>query len=747
MQTRLGCCDREAAPRNDPGQIRGLRALEGIFIACCALLGAPKSFAQTCPGGEPPPPWVWGIGYAPAVNGVVATASTGCDMFLGYQGNGGAGASGGWTYISAIVPPGDPQTPSASSPNTTCAVIALNYGGSTSNLNFGFTAQQISGCPKFVAVATTPSKGEVCTKNCVNDPVNPALGNVYTTETDVEFSGGPGTVEFRRFYNSANPRGVDNVIGWRHSYERSIQIQFAAQTLFNPPPPNLVVSPQHDTPADACTTGFAEIRSAVSAWVNASASWDSANNVCSVLKNGVSIATVPIEAYPPQYPKPTAIEYDVTRDDGQVLRFTNQGGQTTAPPGTSLRLAPAASGFTLTDDDDTKETYNAAGQLQTITTRAGIVQTISYDGNGHFSGVTDSFGHSLTVTPNANGQIDHITVSGGGVVQYGYDAGLRLTSVTDLNGKIHSFGYSVVNGTGFLLTDIYDEYQVDYVHWDYDSQNRSKATHLAVVPGLPGGANATTLTYNADGSVLVQDALGAQRTFSYTRVGDINKVTGISGSQCPTCEESAATTYDAYGWVASRTDYNGNLTCYSNDSARGLELVRIEGFAPGSSCPSSLSTYTPASGTSQRKITTVWNTTWRIPATITEANRLTTITPDGAGNIHTLTITDLTVTPNVSRTWTYTYNSFGKPLTIDGPRTDVADVTTITYYTCTTGYQCGQIHTIQRATLPATTFLTYNAYGQPLTYTDENGVLVTLGYDADRRLTSMQFDTINPAYN
>ena len=69
-------------------------------------------------------------------------------------------------------------------------------------------------------------------------------------------------------------------------------------------------------------------------------------------------------------------------------------------------------------------------------------------------------------------------------------------------------------------------------------------------------------------------------------------------------------------------------------------------------------------------------------------------------------------TPNVSRTWTYPYNGYGQVLTIDGPRTDVSDVTTVAYYSCATGTQCGQINTLTNALGQITTFNTYNAYGQ-----------------------------------
>jgi RHS repeat-associated protein len=292
-----------------------------------------------------------------------------------------------------------------------------------------------------------------------------------------------------------------------------------------------------------------------------------------------------------------------------------------------------------------------------------------------------------------------------------------------------------------LVTGLIDESGNRFSTWGYDTQGRANSSS----EGL--GAGATTLVYNSDASVLVTDALGAVRTFAFGRFGDRNLVAGISGSQCPTCSESAATTYDSAGWKSSSADYNGNLTCYANDPTRGLELVRVEGFAPGSTCPTNPASYTPNSGTTERKITTTWSTAWRKPSLITEPTRTIGFTFDGTGNIATKTVTDTTVTPNVARTWTYTYNGFGKVLTIDGPRTDVADTTTYSYYTCTTGYQCGQVHTITDALGHITTFNTYNAHGQPLTVTDPNGVVTTLTYDLRQRLTSRQIGSETTSYS
>jgi RHS repeat-associated protein len=636
--------------------------------------------------------------------------------------------------LSSCSPSG---VPSATAQSSICTVL------SSENPSFGLYAyvyaSQAASCENWVA-ASPPPQAQTTTPDPVAEPVNPGTGNVYTTETDIKFAA-PSPVSFQRFYNSADATGVDGVVGWRHSYDRSISTIYGTYSTY--PGQSASVSPQYATATVACTSGFAAIQASVPAWATATAAYN--NGVCVLSTSGGTIGTLPVQALPPAQQPASPVEYDVIRDDGQTLRYTLQNGVVNNPPGISTRLTVTGSGFTLKDDQDNVESYNAAGVLQSITSRSGIVQTITYDSAGLLQEVIDSFGNSLTIARNINPQsgiettIASITASGGGSVQDGYDGAFRLTSVTNLDSTTKGYVYGdprFVNA----LTSIVDESVTTYSSWTYDAQERGLTSQLS------GGAYAATLVYNANGSVTVTDALEAVRTFSYTRSGDINRVAGISGSQCATCQDSAATTYDNAGWVASRTDYNGNLTCYANDPIRGLELVRVEGFAPGSTCPASLSTYTVAAGTLQRKITTHWSTTWREPNLITEPKRTTGFTFDAAGNVHTKTITDTSVTPHVARTWTYTYNGFGQVLSIDGPRTDVADVTTLLYYTCTTGTQCGQVETMTNALSQVTTFNTYNAYGQPLTMTDPNNVVTTLTYDARERLTSSEVGTETTGY-
>lgn len=710
----------------------------GILILLLLLIPSGRTFAQSYGWADSSGNCPW-PGEATGPYASATSAYNACiARFWALGGNAGFQwrMEGEFTGVSDSDPScTDPPT----SAGVTCYVDIWYYYPPTYPWeHFGWDTLESVSSPQFWLSGNSAPDGELCSANCVGHPINPATGNVLSIETDIAFQGA-GAIAYRRYYNSNDLTGADGVPGWRHSYDRNINVIYA-NPVGSYVSSTELLSAQYATPAAACTSGFNDLESSVPGWSGASASYS--NGLCVITLNGVTIATPPINSAPiTAPPQSTPIEYDVVRDDGQILRYPVQGGVVTNPPGISIRLAVTGSGYTVTDDDDDVETYNSSGVLESITSRSGVVQTISYSG-GLFSGTTDNFGNSLSVARNAQNNIASVSVSGAGTVQYGYNSAQQLSQVTNLDSTTQSYTYDPRFTNA--LTGIIDENGITYSTWTYDSYERGTQTQEA------GSVNTVNLTYNSNVSVTATDALGATRTFSYTRVGDINKVAAISGSQCPTCQESASTTYDNDGWVASRKDYNGNLTCYANDPVRDLELVRVEGFAPGSTCPSNLSSYTPQSGTLQRKITTQWSSTWREPQTITEPNRTTSFTFDSHGNVLTKTITDTSVTPNVSRTWTYVYyNSglYGQVHTLTGPRTDITtDVTTYTFYSCTTGGQCGQIDTIANGLSQVATVTSYNAYGQPLTIKDANGVVTTLAYDTRERLTSRQTSTETTGY-
>lgn len=90
--------------------------------------------------------------------------------------------------------------------------------------------------------------------------------------------------------------------------------------------------------------------------------------------------------------------------------------------------------------------------------------------------------------------------------------------------------------------------------------------------------------YNADGSATVNDALGNTHGYDFTTSNNIVLPTAVTG--VPVANIGAKViTYDQYERVASRTDFNGNITTYTH-TARGQETSRTEKAAHGWRVPS-----------------------------------------------------------------------------------------------------------------------------------------------------------------
>lgn len=407
---------------------------------------------------------------------------------------------------------------------------------------------------------------------------------------------------------------------------------------------------------------------------------------------------------------------DVYREDGKAIRFKPVGVAWKADADVNLTLTQhldtggATIGWTVTDENDVREEYDPAGQLMSQTNRAGITHTVSYDPTGRIASVTHSFGYQIAFNYDINDRLASISVPGGGTISYAYDPP-RLTGVTYPDSRSKTYHYE----DSFLwqaLTGITDESSVRYATYTYDSSNRVSAEEHA------GSVEHYQFSYPSSSTTVVTDPLNTARTWTHGIVLDSARALAVS-SKCSTCPAAVKSkSYDANGNPSSVTDFNDIETRRTYDLTRNLETSRTEAY-----------------GTARaRTISTTWHSTFHLPTQIDESGKRTTFTHDSNGNVLTKTVLDTSTSE--SRTWTYTYNSFGQVLTANGPRTDVSDVTTYTYYSCTTGYECGQLHTVTNALSHVATYNTYNAHGQPLTITDPNGVVTTLTYDARQRLTS-----------
>jgi len=251
------------------------------------------------------------------------------------------------------------------------------------------------------------SAGSGALPSVVADPINPASGSVLSREGDCQGRTGVA-LPFTRYYDSSDSALTNLGPGWRGSFSRRIVPITFSVTLHSYVPGSPDNSSLYGNEETTCASGFAQIQSRVPNWVGATTQYLS--GICQLIKNGVVIGSIPIYSnnrLPTPFPMPIA--YDATRDDGQVIHFTVQGGGITSPPTIILKLQKTGSGYSLVDANDNVEAYDANGVLQFITSRAGVTQTMSYDASNRLSSITDSFGHQLTLTYDAQNRLISVT--------------------------------------------------------------------------------------------------------------------------------------------------------------------------------------------------------------------------------------------------------------------------------------------------------------------------------------------------
>jgi YD repeat-containing protein len=302
----------------------------------------------------------------------------------------------------------------------------------------------------------------------------------------------------------------------------------------------------------------------------------------------------------------------VTRADGREDTFTLKAAIWQADPDVTSRLTAVLNagkqiGWRLVTADDTTETYALAGQLTAVTTRGGLVTTLDYNAGGQLTSVTGPFGDRLSFVNDATGRVTKMTAPDGGVYAYAYDASDNLVSVTHPDKSVRKYVYGDATFP-HALTGIVDEDGNPYASWAYDAQGRVVSSQHA------GGADLTSVAYNASGTSSVTDANKNAHTYSLLTQFDLVKPTALNGAPYPPAGGKAFT-YDANGFVASRTDYDGNLTTYAHD-ARGNETSRAE-----------------AAGTALARTTsTAWLANFHLPASIVEPGRVTSFSYDAKGN-------------------------------------------------------------------------------------------------------------------
>jgi RHS repeat-associated protein len=452
----------------------------------------------------------------------------------------------------------------------------------------------------------------------------------------------------------------------------------------------------------------------------------------------------------------------VIRPAGQAYEFALTNGAWRSTTDQVDRLQQTSTGWVLQTAADETETYTAAGQLVSITDRAGRVQSLSYsDGStpltvapeqGLLLRVTDPVGRALSFTYDAFSRIATMTDPAGQVYRYSYLPSSSTGAVGPLSAvtypgpspaPVRRYSYDHFAGANtkltYALTGITDENGSTFATYTYDDTGRAISSSHG---GESLQADPYHLTYGSDGTTTVANA-NISRTYGFRTVLGLARAESVT-QPCSSCgAASAHDSLDANGFVSAQVDFNGVATSYARQDAAGRkELV---------------TSVTEAVGTSvERTTTTDWDARFRLPARVTRPGLETTYAWDERGNPTRRTDTDTAT--GTARTWLYD-NTYSAPIAgryeagqlaqkrIDGPRTDAADVTIVDYFgpdelcspSATDGSTIGcrgQIARITNALGHETRFNRYNVHGQPEEIVDPNGLTTTLFYDARRRMTA-----------
>ena len=424
------------------------------------------------------------------------------------------------------------------------------------------------------------------------------------------------------------------------------------------------------------------------------------------------------------------------RPDGQQLTFTLSGSRWTPDTDVDYTLTNTGTTWTLTDHNDTVETYSQIVQgtlvssealLNSVATRNGYTQTLAYNANNQLTTVTDSYKRSLAFIYNGT-LLNTVTTPDGLILTYGYNSsGItpgvndRLASVSYSTSPVTSQSYVYENAAvPFGLIGIIDEDGNRYATWSYDIFGRGLTSEHGT------GADLTTISYDdTTGNRTVTNALGEQEVYQFTTLQGVPKVTEIDRLASTSPAVTAAQrlfTYDVNGYIKSQTDWNGNLTNYTND-AHGDPLVINE-----------------AVGTKQARTTKITYDTpdfVHLPAQIVTPELTTSYSYDGNGNPLTKTLADTTTqkkpysTKGQSRTWTYTWSDF----LLGSAETPLKDLTQFSYD------GTGALSEITNALGQKTQITAHLPGGLPETIIDPNGVVTNLAYDPRQRLLSSAITT------
>ena len=431
------------------------------------------------------------------------------------------------------------------------------------------------------------------------------------------------------------------------------------------------------------------------------------------------------------------------RPNGELLHFTNVYDPAAKcfvspewesvdreSPGylTMTDVCDLSSEYVFTDRINISSVFDSSGRLLRMQHPTGVSHELVYD-EGILSEIRHSLGGYFTFLYD-QGRVSAITDTvTNDTWGYRYDVHDNLEYVDYPDGTTLQYHYEN-QSIPYALTGITDRRGIRYSHYYYDNQARVEAeyhgTRTDVVADRIEGIE---IEYGLGYGTLTELTTSRGYTTGYrkTKLNGQDLLLRIDGPGCLNCGRTgiARDYYQESYDLKSITD-NGLKTRYADYDQNGQPGTVIEA-ADSSPDVSRTKTYT-YHPRFLNKLTSVSE-----PSVYPGRHKLTTYTYDDFGNTTSITITGYKPdgTP-VSRVQSLSYQGPYAQLTeIDGPRSDVADVYVIEYYTDTRleGYNRARMKKLAGPMGVALyDNISYTPTGKIASYTTGTNLQVDLGY-------------------
>ena len=407
----------------------------------------------------------------------------------------------------------------------------------------------------------------------------------------------------------------------------------------------------------------------------------------------------------------------VHQSDGRTIVFRKESGDAY---GTRLvndgHVTPHKSFFIWHWRNGRAFTFNAEGKLLRIEAPTGEALALTYDRAGRLLQITDNQNRQLAFSYYPNGRLQTVLDPAGAKSRYTYDQNGNLATATTPDNTARVYHYEDRRDV-HNLTGITDARGIRYATWAYDEQDR------AVLSTHADDVGKVTLKFGKD-QTRVTNSLGQASVYRTQVKHGISLVTAVEGPGCSACGGGDIRYgYDDSLQLTTITNKDGMVTHRVYDKANRLTEVTqtFRGEKP-----------TLVARYDYEGIDTQPARILR-PSIVPGKEQVAAFSYNRAGQI--ISLRESGFAPNekgeyspITRNMAYVYDEHYRPVAIDGPRTDIDDVTRLAYD------KHGRLDAIHYPGGTTKRVIDWDAYGRPAVMESPGQARVALTYNTQGQL-------------